>query len=159
APEDELVVAHVLQEGFHVLAAVFLCVLEPRAEVALREADEDHLVPGRRQAPTGGSGRHVGAITRRGVGGRVAGGTGEARGAQSQGAALDVLVVGETLVELEGRVTRDVAVLAARVLEDRLHGVERRQGSLVGGRGARGTDRAEDQRADEDSYPDRGEPL
>src|SRR5258706_1607136 len=54
----------------------------------------------------------------------MAGHAGKAGRALPPAPPLDVLPVGAAAVELQGRVPGDVAVLAARVLEDLAHGLE-----------------------------------
>src|SRR5260221_14125421 len=63
----------------------------------------------------------------------MAGHAGKAGRALAPGPALDVLPVRAAVVELQGRVPGDVAVLTARVLEDLAHGLEGGQA----GRGVR----------------------
>ena len=55
-----------------------------------------------------------------------------ADGAAAGGAAHDELIVRRFLVVLIRRVSRDMAVLAARMLQHRAHGVERRERARFG---------------------------
>src|SRR5205823_9313300 len=117
APENELVMADVLEQRRQVLTAIGLLVFEGATEFAARNADEDHLGLGRRQMPVRRSGRHVGTPGRRRVRREMTGAAGKPRSSFSIGPAHDVLGVRAPLVELKRCVTGDVAILATRVLE------------------------------------------
>ena len=114
-----------MHQGVEVLAAVLLLVLEAPAHLAAREADENHLPLRRRQVPGRRAGRHVRAVAGRGIRDPVARRARETGRALPVDPAQDAHRVGQARVELERSLSRDVAVLAARVLEHGAHGLER----------------------------------
>src|SRR3981081_3660314 len=90
--------------------------------------------------PVWSSGRHVGAITGRWVRGEVTSRAVKTYGASSGGAAANVLALGGSLAALHRRASREVTVLAARVLEHGADCLERRNAFRAGTSGA-GRDR------------------
>src|SRR5207253_11502461 len=118
APAHELVIRDVVEHGREILASRPRRILDDRAELAGREGNEDHGRPRGGQVPVGRARRHVRAVARGRVSRLVTGRAGQAGRALSVGPALDVLPVRPAVVELQGRVPWDVAVLTARVLED-----------------------------------------
>src|SRR5207249_1293303 len=110
------------------------------------EPDENHLLARRGEMPAGSAGRHVLAPAHRRVVGGVARRTRKPRGAVAVRPAHDALTVDPAVVELQRRVPEDVAILAARVLQDRAHGLEggdplllfRRAAAASGGEEERG---------------------